>query len=229
MGERTIAVVDDEKDILDLLTHHLKRAGFKVRSFFNGKDFLLYMQGAHPDIVILDIMLPGVDGLEICKILKRSTRTASVPIIMLTAKGTEADIVLGLELGADDYMVKPFSPGELVARVKMIFRRMSELNADANAVTVGPITIDSEGYEVTVEGKKLSLTTTEFKILEALSKSPGKVFTRDVLIKQKRLWGDEKLIYDRTIDVHIKNLREKLGEAGKMIETIRGVGYKLQT
>lgn len=228
MDERTVAVVDDEKDILELLTHHLKRTGFRVRSFLNGKDFLSYIQGAVPDFVILDIMLPGVDGLEIAKILKRASRTASVPILMLTAKGTETDIVVGLELGADDYMVKPFSPTELMARVKTILRRRGEPAADAASVTVGPISIDSERYEVTVEGEKLALTTTEFKILEALLKSPGKVFTRDSLIKLKRLWGDEKLIYDRTIDVHIKNLREKLGGAGKMIETIRGVGYKLQ-
>jgi DNA-binding response OmpR family regulator len=173
-------------------------------------------------------MLPGADGLEICRMLKNNSRTASLPIIMLTAKSTEADIVVGLELGADDYIVKPFSPRELVARVKTILRRLRKEDEGNKLIKIGPLMIDSEKFEATVEGSKVDLTTTEFKILEVLAEGRGKVYTRDQLLKKKRIWGDEKLIYDRTIDVHIKNLREKLGKSGNMVKTIRGIGYKLE-
>ncbi len=223
-----IAVVDDEKDIGELVSHHLKREGFKVKSFLSGKDYLLYLDSVIPDLTLLDIMLPGMDGLELCRVLKNKTATANMPIIMLTAKGTEADIVVGLELGADDYVVKPFSPRELVARVKSVIRRYNRIENDEGIIEIGPIKINSLSYEVFVNSKKLDLTTTEFKILEVMAESKGRVFTRDQLLKKKRLWGDDKLIYDRTIDVHIKNLREKLGEAGKMIKTVRSIGYKLE-
>ena len=147
---------------------------------------------------------------------------------MLTAKAAEADVVVGLELGADDYVVKPFSPRELVARVKSVFRRLNFSDTDEDVIKIGPLSVNSDKYEVTVEGKSIDLTTTEFKILEVLTQRRGSVFSRDQLLKKKRLWGDDKLVYDRTIDVHIKNLREKLGIAGHMIKTIRGVGYKLE-
>ena len=173
-------------------------------------------------------MLPGMDGLELCKVLKNKSSTSKMPIIMLTAKGTEADIVVGLELGADDYVVKPFSPRELVARVKSVIRRYTNVDSDEEIIEIDPIKINSLSYEVFVNSKKLDLTTTEFKILEVMAESKGRVFTRDQLLKKKRLWGDDKLIYDRTIDVHIKNLREKLGPAGKMIKTVRSIGYKLE-
>ncbi|MGH7884468.1 MAG: winged helix-turn-helix domain-containing protein, partial [Thermodesulfobacteriota bacterium] len=150
------------------------------------------------------------------------------PVIMITAKGTEADIVVGLELGADDYVVKPFSPRELVARVKSVLRRYNTKVTQTGIIEVGPVKINALSYEVYVNSKKLDLTTTEFKILEALAESKGRVFTRDQLLKKKRLWGDDKLIYDRTIDVHIKNLREKMGDAGNMIKTVRSIGYKLE-
>ena len=228
MEDHLIAVVDDEQDIRELVGHHLKREGYDVKTFESGRDFLFFIKTTLPDLVVLDIMLPGVDGLELCKSLKQSSRTASLPVMLLTAKGTEADIVLGLELGADDYVVKPFSPRELVARVKSILRRTYERAEDDTTVTVGPLTIDSEQYEAKIDGKKMTLTTTEFKILEVLARSRGKVFTRDQLIKQKRIWGDSKLIYDRTIDVHIKNLRDKMGAQGSMIATVRGVGYKIE-
>jgi two-component system phosphate regulon response regulator PhoB len=228
MTDKIIAIVDDEEDILELVSHHLKRDGFKVKGFHNGRDFLLYTNTLLPDLVILDIMLPGADGLEICRILKNNSRTSSLPIIMLTAKGTEADIVVGLELGADDYIVKPFSPRELIARVKNILRRVGKEQDREKPIRIGPLSIDSEKFEVTVDGKQIELTTTEFKILEVLAEGRGKVFTRDQLLKKKRIWGDEKLVYDRTIDVHIKNLREKLGKAGGMVKTIRGIGYKIE-
>ncbi len=228
MDNQLIAIIDDEEDIVELVSHHLKREGFKVKEFYNGRDFLSYIRVLLPDLVILDIMLPGADGLEICRMLKNNSRTSSLPIIMLTAKGTEADIVVGLELGADDYIVKPFSPRELVARVKTILRRLRKEDEGDKHIRIGPLTIDSEKFEARIEGKKIELTTTEFKILEVLAEGRGRVYTRDQLLKKKRIWGDEKLIYDRTIDVHIKNLREKLGKSGNMVKTIRGIGYKLE-
>jgi len=223
-----VAIVDDEEDIVNLVSHHVKREGYKVKEFHNGRDFLLFLESIVPDLVILDIMLPGIDGLEICRMLKNRSRTSSIPIIMLTAKASEADVVVGLEIGADDYIVKPFSPREMVARVKSLLRRVNTKEAKEPKLEIGPISLDSERYEVTVNGKRIDLTTTEFKILEVLIEKTGSVFTRDQLLKKKRLWGDDKLVYDRTIDVHIKNLREKLGKAGNMIKTIRGIGYKLE-
>jgi DNA-binding response OmpR family regulator len=228
MGDNIIAIVDDEEDIVELVSHHLKREGFKVKEFYNGRDFLSYIESVIPDLAVLDIMLPGIDGLEICRILKSKSRTSSLPIIMLTAKATEADVVVGLELGADDYMVKPFSPRELVARVKTILRRASNKEEHTKLIRLGSLSIDKEKFEAAVDGKKIELTTTEFKILEVLAEGQGRVYTRDQLLKKKRLWGDDKLVYDRTIDVHIKNLREKLGKTGSLIKTIRGIGYKLE-
>jgi len=228
MTEKLIIIVDDEEDIVKLVSHHLKREGFKVKEFHNGRDFLSYIESVVPDLAVLDIMLPGIDGLEICRILKNKSTTASVPIIMLTAKAAEADVVVGLELGADDYIVKPFSPRELVARVKTVLRRTGAKESDDNIIKIGPLIINTEKYEVSVDNDKVLLTTTEFKILEVLADGKGRVFTRDQLLKKKRLWGDDKLVYDRTIDVHIKNLREKLGAAGNMIKTVRSIGYKLE-
>lgn len=228
MTEKLITIVEDEEDIVKLVSHHLKREGFKVKEFHNGRDFLSYLESVVPDLAVLDIMLPGIDGLEICRILKNKSTTASVPIIMLTAKASEADVVVGLELGADDYIVKPFSPRELVARVKTVLRRTGTKESEDNIIKVGPLIINTEKYEVSVDNEKVLLTTTEFKILEVLADGKGRVFTRDQLLKKKRLWGDDKLVYDRTIDVHIKNLREKLGPAGNMIKTVRSIGYKLE-
>lgn len=228
MSDKLITIVDDEEDIVELVSHHLKREGFKVKEFHNGRDFLSYIESVLPDLAVLDIMLPGIDGLEICKILKNRNTTSSIPIIMLTAKASEADVVVGLELGADDYIVKPFSPRELVARVKTVLRRTGVSENEGNVIKIGPLTVNTEKYEVTVDNNRLNLTTTEFKILEVLAEGKGRVFTRDQLLKKKRLWGDDKLVYDRTIDVHIKNLREKLGIAGNMIKTVRSIGYKLE-
>lgn len=228
MSDKLITIVDDEEDIVELVSHHLKREGFKVKEFHNGRDFLSYIESVVPDLAVLDIMLPGIDGLEICRILKNRNTTRSIPIIMLTAKASEADVVVGLELGADDYIVKPFSPRELVARVKTVLRRTGVSEDVGNVIKIGPVVVNTEKYEVSVDSNKLNLTTTEFKILEVLAEGKGRVFTRDQLLKKKRLWGDDKLVYDRTIDVHIKNLREKLGVAGSMIKTVRSIGYKLE-
>ena len=226
--KKLIAVVDDERDILDLVTHHLGREGFVVKPFRNGKDFLLYIKSVPPDLVLLDIMLPGMDGLELCRTLKGRPATRSIPIMMITAKSAEADIVVGLELGADDYMVKPFRMRELVARVKSIMRRYEEKGSEDGALRVGPLSVNPSSYEASLGSDRLDLTTTEFRILETLAERKGKVFTRDQLLKRKTLWGDDRLVFDRTIDVHIKNLREKLGSAGAMIKTVRGIGYKLE-
>ena len=226
--EKVVAIVDDEKDILDLVSHHLKREGYKVKEFLNGRDFLLFVDSVVPDLTLLDIMLPAIDGLEICRMLKGKPKTSQMPIIMLTAKGTEADVVVGLELGADDYVVKPFSPRELLARVKSVLRRTAKKQNEDEIIKIGPVTINTQRYEVHVNSSKIELTTTEFKILEVLAEGRGRVYTRDQLLKKKRLWGDDKLVYDRTIDVHIKNLRDKLGPAGHMIKTVRSIGYKLE-
>jgi len=226
--EKVVAIVDDEKDILDLVSHHLKREGYKVKEFLNGRDFLLFVDSVVPDLTLLDIMLPVIDGLEICRMLKSKPKTSQMPIIMLTAKGTEADVVVGLELGADDYVVKPFSPRELLARVKSVLRRTAKKQNEDEIIKIGPVTINTQRYEVHANSSKIELTTTEFKILEVLAEGRGRVYTRDQLLKKKRLWGDDKLVYDRTIDVHIKNLRDKLGPAGHMIKTVRSIGYKLE-
>lgn len=222
---RAIAIVDDEPDIVELIAHHLKKEGFKVKGFYNGGDLLSHLKTASLDLIILDLMLPDIDGLEICRMLKRDEKTAFIPIIMLTAKGTETDKVVGLELGADDYVVKPFSHRELIARVKTVLRRTSPKER-VNTIKIGDLVIDPMRFEVRVKGRMVDLTPTEFRILEILTGNKGKVFNRERLLE--KLWGDEKIVVDRTIDVHIKRLREKLGKTGKLIKTIRGIGYKVE-
>jgi DNA-binding response OmpR family regulator len=222
---RLIAVVDDEPDIRELVALHLKKAGFSVRTFPDAGQFQKSLAGSLPDLIVLDLMLPDADGIDICKDMKRGARTAGVPVIMLTARGDELDRVLGLEIGADDYITKPFSPKELVARVKAVLRRSEQRNA-GNAIELPQdVSIDPNRFEVTVCGRKVDLTTTEFKILAILAERPGWVFSRDEILS--RLWGDEKAVLDRTVDVHVTNLRKKLGKAGRLIENVRGVGYKL--
>jgi len=223
---KLIAVVDDEPDIVELITHHLKKEGFRTKGFYDGESLLNFVKITPPDLIILDLMLPELDGLEVCRILKRDEKTSSVPIVILTAKGTETDIVVGLELGADDYIVKPFSPRELVARVGAVLRRAELKKEKPKLIKINNLVIDLTKYEVRVKDKKVNLTTTEFKILSFLADRPGWVFTRNQILQD--LWEDEKIVLDRTIDVHIKNLREKLEEAGKLIKTIRGIGYKIE-
>ncbi len=220
-----IAVVDDEPDIIHLVSIHLKKAGFSVDGYPDGDSFVRSLPRRTPGLVILDIMLPGMDGFEVCRMLRRDPATSSVPVIMLTAKGHEADKVDGLELGADDYVTKPFSPRELVARVKAVLRRTGRTEPETLALA-DLITIDPERFEVKVKDDIVVLTPVEFKILHLLARNQGKVFTRDRILDH--LWGNEKAVLDRTVDVHIKNLREKLGDAGDVIKNVRGVGYKLQ-
>jgi len=221
-----IAIVDDEPDILELVDLHLKKAGFRTDGFLNAENFLKFIKIEHPDLIILDLMLPDADGLEICKELKKQAEYSSIPIIMLTAKGDETDKILGLELGADDYVTKPFSPKELVARVKAVLRRQQKREELPRIEIGGLLEILPEKHEVYVEGSKVELTSTEFRILQLLSSKKGWVFTRDQILDY--LWGQEKAVVDRTVDVHIKHLREKLGKASPLIKNIRGVGYKLE-
>ena len=223
---KLIAIIDDEPDIVELVSINLKKAGFDTRGFSNMESFLSFLNKQVPDLVILDLMLPDADGLEICKYLKKKDALSAIPIIMLTAKAEETDKVLGLELGADDYVTKPFSPRELTARVKVALRRQTR-KEDTKKIEIGGIlVIDLEKFAVTVKGEKIDLTSTEFKILQLLSSKQGWVFSRDKILDY--LWGREKAVLDRTVDVHVKNLRDKLGTAGSFIRNMRGIGYKLE-
>ncbi|RPJ06930.1 MAG: response regulator [Spirochaetaceae bacterium] len=221
-----IFILDDEKDIVNLLILNLAKNCFYTKGFFLPQELLQALQRTIPDLLILDLMLPEIDGMELCKQLKNDTRHKNIPIIMLTARQEETDKVLGLELGADDYIVKPFSPKELVARVKAVLRRGKEVRT-AGLINLGDLLkIDLQKYEVSdASGKKIVLTQTEFKILVELAQQRGWVFSREKLINM--IWGDTIYITERNIDVHIRHLREKLGKAGKLITNVRGVGYKL--
>ncbi|MCM8785757.1 MAG: response regulator transcription factor [Candidatus Omnitrophica bacterium] len=219
-----IALVEDEKDILNLVSYHLKKSNFNVKEFQKGEDFLNYLKNEKPDLILLDLMLPDIDGFEICKLLKRDDNFSNIPIIILTAKGDEVDKILGLEIGADDYITKPFSIKELIARVKTVLRRYENKTSYINIG--GIVKVDLNKYEVYVKEEKINLTTTEFKILQILLSKKGWVFSREKILEE--LWHGEKAVIDRTIDVHIKSLRGKLKEGGKFIVNVRGVGYKIQ-
>jgi DNA-binding response OmpR family regulator len=225
-----IAVVEDEPDILDLVSLHLKKERLSVHGFLNASSFLRSLDAGLPALVVLDVMLPDVSGFDVCRQLRSKEGFSNIPIIMLTARSEETDRVLGLELGADDYVIKPFSARELTARVKAVLRRTTgkEKPEDGEAPTVvATIRVDPRKYEVTVEGKKIDLTTTEFRILQLLVSKAGWVFSRDRILTH--LWGSDKMVLDRTIDVHIKHLRTKMGRAGGMIKNLRGVGYKIDS
>jgi DNA-binding response OmpR family regulator len=222
-----IAVVDDEEDIRNLVSIALSKERFRIRSYADGTSFLSSLSREIPSIVILDLMLPDIDGFEVCRRLSRDERLESSAVIMLTAKGEEADRVSGLELGADDYIVKPFSPKELAARVKAVLRRTARSHSKSTVLTIGDdLSLDLESFQATAKGERLALTATEFKIMELLASRPGWVFSREKILD--RLWGDEKTVTERSVDVHIKHLRDKLGRAGRHIRNIRGVGYKIE-
>ena len=222
-----IAIVDDDPDILELVSVHLKKAGMKVRSFPDVEPFYRFLQQEMPDLVILDLMLPGADGIEVCKSMRRQEKLSSVPVIMLTARADEVDRVLGLEIGADDYIIKPFSPKELVARIKAVLRRSQPHEQKVQKVDVGGLlTIDLQRHEVEVQGTRIDLTAVEFRILQFLASRTGWVFSRESILDH--LWGHEKIVSDRTVDVHVRHLREKLGAASSLLKNVRGVGYKLE-
>jgi DNA-binding response OmpR family regulator len=220
---KTVLVIDDEPDLIKLVDFHLSRDGYLVIGARDGLTGFGHAKKHQPHLILLDLMLPGMDGLETCKKLKAEPDTAGIPIIMLTAKAQEIDKVLGLELGADDYITKPFGPRELVARVKAVLRR-SEVQTHTNVLKIGQLKIDYAGRAVFYAKNKLELTPTEFNLLWYLASRPGKVITRDDLISAGR--GGDAIIFDRTVDVHIVSLRKKLGGCKSLIETIRGVGYK---
>jgi len=223
---KLIAIVDDEEDILELVSINLRKNGFEPKVFSDGAKFFKFITKQKPELVILDVMLPDMDGFEICRNLKKDSRYDLIPVIMLTAKADETDKILGLEFGADDYITKPFSPKELIARVKAVLRR-NERKSVSKEVVIGEILkIDFEQFKASIEGRAIELTTTELKLLELFTSKKGFVFSREKILDY--LWGNEKAVLDRTVDVHIKNLREKLGKAGKFIKNIRSIGYKLE-
>lgn len=229
-GPSKALIVEDEMDIRELLTFILEREGYEVYAAEDGAKGLEMAQKVSPDIILLDIMLPKMTGLEVCKALKNSTQTHSVPIIMLTAKGEEEDIVQGLELGADDYIVKPFGPKVLLARIKAMLRRSlpntGQVKIDSNIVEAYEIKLDNERRRAYLDEQEVELTYSEFEILLTLMKNPGKVFTRGLIIDTIR--GELHAITDRSVDVQIVGLRRKLGGFGQYIETVRGVGYRFK-
>ena len=229
--KRTVLVVDDEKDLVDLITYNLQRNGYEVLCAMNGAEALELAQKHVPDLVVLDLMLPGIDGTEVARRLKADSRTAAVPIIMLTAKGEETDVVVGLTLGADDYVTKPFSMKILLARLGTVLRRaeqipQAEAGGEMGVLKAGPLTIDTSKHEVAVNGEPARLTLTEFKLLTALVTARGRVLTRDQLMD--KAMGSDVFVTDRAIDVHVTAIRKKLGSANWLVHTVRGVGYRLQ-
>ena len=222
-----VAIVEDDPDILKLVTETLDKGGLETLGFTRGDDFLRHTKRRTPDAVVLDLMLPDTDGLSICRQLRAAPETAQMPVLILTAKGEETDKVLGLELGADAYVTKPFSPRELLARVRALLRRKkTPITAGAVLELAGLLELNPEAFTVTVRGRRVELTSTEFRLLRVMLEGKGRAFSRDQLLDA--LWGNEKYVVDRTIDVHIKNLRDKLGAAGKYIKSIRSVGYKIE-
>ena len=226
MKKGTILVIDDEKDLIELLSYNLGKEGYDVIVANDGQSGLDVVKKHRPDLVVLDIMMPGLDGLQVCQRLRADPRTGRVPIIMLTAKATETDRIVGLEVGADDYVTKPFSPREVIARVKAVLRRSSHPAEERQLIRSGDLVIDLSGHEVTYRGARVPLTATEFRILEFLASRPGRVFSRDEIIDAAL--GNETAVFDRTIDVHITAIRRKLGDGADLIETVRGFGYKFR-
>lgn len=227
MAKETILVVEDDEDIRRLVTLTFGKEGYRVIEAASGEEGLKKSAAAPPDLIVLDLMLPGLDGLEVCRLLKREEATQRTPIVMLTAKGEESDIVAGLELGADDYITKPFSPRVLVARVRAVLRRRSvESPEEDQPLTVANIAIHPGRHDVQVDGRSVELTPSEFKLLHFLARRPGWVFTRYQIVDALR--GEDYPVTDRSVDVLVVGLRKKLGKAGQLIETVRGVGYRFR-
>ena len=222
--KQTILVVDDEPDAVELVTFNLKAAGYDVVTAADGQEALKKARAVLPKLIVLDLMLPEVDGLEVCKILRRDATTRAIPILMLTAKAAEIDRVLGLELGADDYVTKPFSPRELVLRIKRLLRNEAAAEEPADRIEWKDLCLDIPRHEATVKGKVIELTATEFKLLLLLAQRRGRVQSRDQLLRD--VWEYDTAIDTRTVDTHMRRLREKLGSAAKYLDTVRGVGYR---
>ncbi len=222
----TILVVDDERDILDLLVHHLESGGFSVITAETGEEALAQARTRHPAAILLDVMLPDFQGTDVLRLLRQEPATRSIPIILLTARGEEVDRVVGFELGADDYVVKPFSPREIVLRVQALLRRSAPADAADTVREAHGIRLDPTRHEVSVEGSRLELTATEFRLLEYLMTRPGRVLSRVQLLEE--VWGSDVFVTDRTVDTHVKRLRSKLESAASAVETVRGVGYRFR-
>lgn len=234
MAQRSILIVEDEPDIRDLLVQLLQREGFRAKGMDDGRAALNQVRHSPPDLLLLDLMLPGMNGLEITRALKQGDgyqATAEIPIVILSAKGEETDVVLGLEMGADDYLAKPFSPKELLARVRAVLRRSERAPAGPPGkaplrLELGPLIIDTERYELLMDGEPVDLTRAEFRLMWTLGARPGRVYTRGELAD--RITAGESIILDRNVDVHVSSVRKKLGRYGDMLQTVRGVGYRLK-
>ena len=223
MGAR-ILVVDDEPDLLELVRFHLTQEGFTVDTASSGTEALAELRRSVPDLAILDLMLPDLAGTEVCRRIRADARLHSLPVIMLTAKAEEVDRIVGLELGADDYVTKPFSPRELTLRVRAVLRRVAETDAVGEVLERGPLKLDAGSHRCFVDGKEVELTAKEFELLSSLMRRPGRVLSRQMLLDE--VWGSSITVTVRTIDTHLKRLRAKLGAGGDLIETVRGVGYR---
>ena len=221
-----ILIIEDETDIRELLTYNLELEGFDVVGAANGEEALRALRSEPVQLVVLDLMLPDVSGLEICRYIRRDSNLSRLPVIMLTAKGEEVDRIVGFELGADDYVTKPFNIRETVLRVRAVLARSSTTPVGNKSLRRGPLAIDPEQHEAAVDGRQLSLTATEFRLLHHLAAHPGHARNRDELLDI--IWGEDKFVTPRTVDTYIRRLREKLGPAGEMIQTLRGVGYRFR-
>ena len=226
MVRARILVIDDEPDILELVRYNLQQYGYAVQCALSGEAGLAQLRAQLPDLVLLDLMLPGIDGLEVCRLLKQDARTAAIPVIMLTARDAEADVVAGLELGADDYLTKPFSPRVLLARIKAVLRRQHLPATTSEVIRCAELVLYPGRHEALVHNQPLALTPTEFRILHLLARRPGWVFTRSQIVAHVQ--GEDAAVTERAVDVHIAALRRKLGPSGRLIETIRGLGYRVK-
>lgn len=228
MAKERLLLIEDDKDIQELLRYNLSKEGYQIVQAFTGEEGLKAARGKSPDLIILDLMLPGMDGLEVCKLLKKEPKTEGIPVVMLTAKGEEPDVVAGLEIGAEDYILKPFSPKVLIARIRTVLRRTHRL-AEENTgeeIKIHELSIHPGRHEVIYKGRRLELTFTEFRLLHFLAGRPGWVFTRYQIVDGVR--GEDYPVTERSVDVQIVGLRKKLGSAGDYIETVRGVGYRFK-
>jgi two-component system alkaline phosphatase synthesis response regulator PhoP len=227
MSGEKVLVVDDAENIRELVRYNLAREGYQVTTVGSGEEALKQTHSQIPDLIILDLMLPGIDGLDVCRELKNDPKTTHIPVVMLTVKGEESDIIVGLELGADDYITKPFSPKVLLARLKAVLRRRkNEPIGETDVLTLGDLMIHPGRYEVSVQGKPVKLTSTEFRILHLMARRPGWVFTRYQIVDATR--GEDVAVTDRSVDFHITSLRRKLGPCSDYIETVWGVGYRFK-